>query len=441
MLDVKRYPRESLRDEKGMVLVVALLLIAALVLLGTTAVMMSTTDMKISANYKTGNQAFYVAEAGVEEARARLKKFNPANSIAIVDEHDTQTGWTAYIGAETKATGKGFSISNAMHVRVPSLQSTLDYTVKIEHQKNAANQILYWGDDNNDGRYERTINRNNPTTGLLNPNIYLVTSYGSASGANRTIVAEVTRVSPLTVPAALYVEAATAILGNASIFGVDQCGGQSLPGIKTTLATTSVDDSNNPGSLITGVTSPTGIPSDISGYATSLDIQGMIDSQKGSANFIYNVVSAVQSGSTIPGPGDDWGMPTPGATNANASSCNDVPPKFPNRNIVYYNTSNGTNTTSIKLTNANGCGLLLVDGDLDINGGFSWCGLVIVSGSVKYTGGAGQNKNITGGVLAGGSATADIIGGNTNIVYCSSAVKTMTEYQSLLRLSWKEQNI
>ena len=40
-------------------------------LLGTTAVMTSTTDMKISANYKTGNQAFYVAEAGTEEARAR----------------------------------------------------------------------------------------------------------------------------------------------------------------------------------------------------------------------------------------------------------------------------------------------------------------------------------------------------------------------------------
>jgi hypothetical protein len=69
---VKRHPRMSPGDEKGMVLVLGLLLVAVLSLVGTTAVMTSTTDMKINSNYKSGAQAFYIAEAGIERARAQL---------------------------------------------------------------------------------------------------------------------------------------------------------------------------------------------------------------------------------------------------------------------------------------------------------------------------------------------------------------------------------
>ena len=73
MMQVKRYPRTSLSDEKGMALVAGLLLVAVLMLLGTTAVMTSTTDMKISGNYKSNSQAFFVAEAGTENARGNLR--------------------------------------------------------------------------------------------------------------------------------------------------------------------------------------------------------------------------------------------------------------------------------------------------------------------------------------------------------------------------------
>lgn len=415
MLDVKRYPRESLRDEKGMVLVVALLLISALVLLGTTAVMTSTTDMKISTNNKTGNQAFYVAEAGTEEARARLKNFNPANSIAIVDAHNTQTGWAAYIGPEIKAQGKGYNSGNAMHVRVTSLQSALDYTVKIEHQINAANQVLYWGDANGDGLSER-----NATTG---ENIYLVTSYGVAANANKTIAVEMTRLPPITVPAALYVKATTTIQGTSThILGTDQCGGASKPGIVTTLATSTVGTSGNP--VITGSTSPTGTPPSVVGNSTNnMNVPAMIDSLKGGADYTYNVASATHTGMA-------WGTPTPGATQDNPSSCSE-------KHIVYYNTSNGTNLTDITLSGGTtGCGILLVDGDLDASGGFSWYGIILVSGSVRITGGG--DKNITGGMVAGGSADADLVGGNVSIVYCSSAVNDQTANQPLLKLSWKE---
>ena len=117
-----------------------------------------------------------------------------------------------------------------------------------------------------------------------------------------------------------------------------------------------------------------------------------------------------------------WGTPTLGATLQNPSTCSAS-------NIVYYNMNGNT----IKLSGgSSGCGILLVDGDLDINGGFNWNGMVIVNGSITYTGGG--DKNVTGAVLAGGSLDADLVGGNANIVYCSSAINNLTAKQAFKKI-------
>jgi len=64
---------DSIQDnERGMVLVVVLLLTAALIILGTTAVMQTSTDLKIGSNYKTSTQAFYDADAGVQYVLKKL---------------------------------------------------------------------------------------------------------------------------------------------------------------------------------------------------------------------------------------------------------------------------------------------------------------------------------------------------------------------------------
>jgi len=69
----KQYLRFSLGNEKGMVLVVGLLLMAVLVMLGTVAVMTSTTDIKISGNYKQSERAFYNAEAGIHYVMSKIE--------------------------------------------------------------------------------------------------------------------------------------------------------------------------------------------------------------------------------------------------------------------------------------------------------------------------------------------------------------------------------
>jgi hypothetical protein len=60
------------------------------VLLGSTAVIMSTTDMKISANYKAGTQAFYEAEAGVEQVIYHLRN-NPVILPTAINQTKTIT--------------------------------------------------------------------------------------------------------------------------------------------------------------------------------------------------------------------------------------------------------------------------------------------------------------------------------------------------------------
>lgn len=89
-----------LSDNKGMVLAVTLMLTAVLTLLGTTAVMTTTTDLKIAGNYKEGVRALYNAEAGVHAVIAQLTSggFN----------------WPAYGGSQTLtvAAPTGYSFDN-----------------------------------------------------------------------------------------------------------------------------------------------------------------------------------------------------------------------------------------------------------------------------------------------------------------------------------------
>ncbi len=125
--------------------------------------------------------------------------------------------------------------------------------------------------------------------------------------------------------------------------------------------------------------------------------------------------------------GMNWGSPTPGATQQDATSCSD-------KNVVYIDTHN----TYVRLRGlTQGCGLLLVDGDLSVEGGFKWYGAVLATGSITFTG-QQEGKNVTGAILAGDTVDADMVGGNANIIYCSQAVNNQTDGLPLITLRWVE---
>ncbi len=63
------------KNEKGMVLATGLMFLAIIAIVGTTAVIVTTTDIKIGSNYKKSQQAFYAAEAGINVAMSTIEDF------------------------------------------------------------------------------------------------------------------------------------------------------------------------------------------------------------------------------------------------------------------------------------------------------------------------------------------------------------------------------
>ena len=66
--------KKQVGNEKGFFLPVGIVLLAFISLLGITAVIVSTTDIKIGGNYKQSLQAFHDAEAGVQYAIAKIEE-------------------------------------------------------------------------------------------------------------------------------------------------------------------------------------------------------------------------------------------------------------------------------------------------------------------------------------------------------------------------------
>ena len=71
------------KNEKGMVLPLGLMFLAIIAIMGTTAVIVTTTDLKIGSNYMAGEQAFYDAEAGVQYAIAMIENGLGDDTLAL----------------------------------------------------------------------------------------------------------------------------------------------------------------------------------------------------------------------------------------------------------------------------------------------------------------------------------------------------------------------
>jgi hypothetical protein len=95
----------------------------------------------------------------------------------------------------------------------------------------------------------------------------------------------------------------------------------------------------------------------------------------------------------------------------------------------------------LKLTGASsGAGVLVVEGDLEIQAGFQWYGLIVVRGVVTFLGGGATPTNIIGGILAGKSVTdaTTTTGGSVSIIYSSCAYRRFNQDAPLRYLSFRE---
>lgn len=389
-----------MEKERGFVLVTAVWVVLLLSILAMTAMKTTSTELKITAVDRSLKEAFYTAEAGLEDARSRIE--NALSAAPIWDNQKTNPSWAAYVGSASRCASLGYDPANSNHVRYDPLHPPLDYAVRIQHKLSPSGQILKWGDSNSDGRLEE-----NTAAGSI---IYVVTAEGCSSlGPKKVIRAEFSKTPRVTTMAALYTKQTTRIQGTSVyITGIDQCGGINVTGV---LTRANIIQPGNP--------TIEGNPPLIESSLLDIDVKAMVDRFKEYATHSY-------SGRDIRLQGVHWGVPAPGQTQQSPTSCSA-------RNVVYFD----TNSSFLKLTGGTtGCGFLLVDGDLDIEGGFSWYGVILITGAVKFTGGG--EKNVTGAVLAGGTVSTDVVGGNANIIWCSQAIFSLTDELPLALLRWVE---
>lgn len=372
-----------------MILVVGLLMLLLITLLGLAAVNASISDLKVTGNYRAAVQAFLAAESGLEDVRSRLAH---SSAQPIQDTASDKVDWMAAVGTAQQCQERNLTV-----VPYNPLRPATGYFVIVRH-KTQSNppKVLYWGDENEDGKPEE-----NTTTGQ---NIYEVLSEGFTPDEGRKFLrAEFTKI-PVTLPGAVYTKAHTTIGGSSThIKGRDGCGISDRPAV---VSKGSVTKNGSP--VLDG--SPVDV---VENSLMNLDLLVLAQSLKGYATPLY------ETGGTYTGM--HWGTPSLPAANE-VSSCTE-------HNIVYF-------TQSVKLSGGTtGCGILVVEGNLDLEGGFLWHGLVIVTGAIKFSGGG--EKNITGSVLSGSEMEADTITGNMVILFCSSAVR-QTDFLPLTMLSWKE---
>jgi len=130
----------------------------------------------------------------------------------------------------------------------------------------------------------------------------------------------------------------------------------------------------------------------------------------------YNGVAPVIDGSTTPAScdrtaalnlGEPWRDPP---TVAAISEC-----------YGYFPVVHGTGSQTKFASGTRGQGTLLIDGDLELAGGFEWVGLIIVRRQLKIN---GTGNKITGAILAEGAAvvTAGAVSGDVEISYSKCAI-------------------
>ena len=373
-----------MKNEKGFVLVICLMLFLVVTLLATATIQTGVFGNMIAGNGLESQKAFWIAESGIEDARAKL------------------------CGVENVESFKAIS--------------------------GLTNPVPYAG-----GKYTLAV-FDDP----YGPSRVIVRSVGVRDGGASKTVESVIQKFTFGLPGALYAKAHVGVNSDkTTIDGNDPCGGQNRPSI-ITFGSATVDFQN--GNLYGNGMGPVTDATDVKyGSVTELGSTHNYPLQQ-YVNAFKDYATNTDTDGTIPGShiGNDWG----GDDLNIISPVDGVAQRIqlygdPEPNVIYLDppVNAATGKKDVSLTGqVSGHGLLLVNGALSIEGGFNWYGLIIATGGVKFTGSGGQDKNITGAVMAGetGVLVDTTITGAVNLLYCSYVTNYLRDLPSAIMLSWKE---
>lgn len=380
-------------NERGSVIIVAVLILALLSIIGITGLKTSITEQHIATNHQIMHMNFYAAESGAPHGVLWLKgldllndtdtdPFYPFTTADVLDEDGN------VIGTEDEQTW--FSLNNGT-----------SYTWTVEHQTTmvgGVEKVLYYGD--HDGDQIWTVNT---TTGVPLETIIAEGTHprGGLARIQTTWIYSPTYVIP---EAALWVSKIVSAAGNVSISGNDTTGEcADVAGIKHTLPTT-VDDLS-----IDKIKTLEGTPA-------------YTDPTTGDGLYMHDMSTLIKKADVVIG--DQGGAAIDLCDFIGATTADD-----PALVVI--------TDPDIKLSgNCEGYGMLYTTGNLSITGTVSWHGLVLVDGDSEMKGG-GSGIVVDGAMVVNGNTTALL--GNVDVQYNCEMLNNINDNLSGYRMtSWRQ---
>ncbi|UCE64634.1 MAG: pilus assembly PilX N-terminal domain-containing protein [Nitrospirota bacterium] len=422
-----------LRGEcQGIALLAALILMTIVGLMGTSILIATSTEISISGNYRRGKEAFYLAEAGIEEVRARLRGSSSGTQGFIGDpESNYNSQWSAYILTSSDwkpLDDESYSERSTNYIPTQSsqtntaivgnsFQTALPYWVKVRHKteyeaenhghrpgsphyldsdgilkkhtKGKRGNVIFYGYPTNDS----TMPIEFTTTRITDVfPVEMLTAHATLKGASSVIEVEVIHHPGPRTLGALYARNGVSLKGTSStITGVDNCGA----------ASSRAPVYNLTPSVTIGNATFQGDPPGPSQGPLEIDMPSTIGSLRKGARLLTTDQIGVTLGSST----DPW--------------------------TVYTDVRN---TGMFTIQNTVGFGVLLVEGHVQIKGPFNWHGLMVNSGTLILDGSNGPIK-IGGGVW---SDQVTHLAGELSIIYDSCAIKTSLLSRPLTITQWRQ---
>ncbi|MBA4392325.1 MAG: hypothetical protein C0407_02115, partial [Desulfobacca sp.] len=346
---------QRIQNEKGVALVVTILLLLAFTVIGIAAINISTVGTKITFNTKTSKQAFYLAEAGAERARELLR---------------TQLVGGTSLSAMLSTASNGGTLTNS--TTNPSFSGSNNTPFVATTNLGTGSFKVYLTNDSTEG--ETSITDTNGTVTL--------TSIGSGpDNAVAIVQVTTTKGGGITLP---NLPGAITIAGPACVFDAPNsnafavAGGASNPAIAVNSAASY--------NTITGNSAVQNRSDQYTGTGGTPSVTNMVFGSPWDSisdlNKLYTTLKANADFTSTSAPGFTLGTTS-------------------NRKIVVTDGAMELNPTN------SGAGILLVTGVLTLNGNFSYNGTILVfgQGSIERTGGG--SGTITGGIYVANTVGPD----------------------------------
>jgi len=401
-------------NDRGAALVIALMFLAILALVGTTAVLLTSTDLQIGGNYKACTKAFYIADAGLEVARDRLRT-NLESSTTVNQMLAARVGANGVLSDSTST-----NIFTNLYANGTFL--TDDVPLIAQTSFGGGTYRVYLTNDGTDGVTTLTDTNNQVT----------LTSIGQGPANSLAILQEVVQrpeVPPM--PGALVLPGPDVIFdgANSNASGI---AGETESAISTTSDAAEATVENNLTSIsrIDNYTCEAGagagsdcINNDLASFDPRLTTVAGIEDLAATFRSAANT--------DLPGPGPYT------LTAAQVGTTSD-------RKIVFVD---GDAT----LGPVNGAGILIVTGTLTLQGNFNYNGLIMCIGEGNILRNGGGNGEMNGAIFvaktrdASGNLLSELGvpafntsgGGNSDIRYDATQL-SKAGGTKFLRKSWQE---